>query len=78
MDVNSLYRLYRQNLRNAKKRGIEYSLTFKAWLDAWGEFILDENRGVGDKRLRLERIDKCGGYCVGNVHLATQMMPRKK
>ncbi len=77
MDLGNLLNLYYANQRNAQKRGIAYTLTFKQWLDAWGERILIRNRGHGDDRLRLERIDKSMGYTVGNVHLTTRMLGEK-
>jgi hypothetical protein len=75
MDFDNLYRLYQQNKRNAEKRGIAYRLTFKAWLETWGERILDEHRGAGDDRLRLERIDKAGCFEVSNVHVVRRLLP---
>lgn len=78
MDLKNLYRLYEQNRLNAAKRGIPYQLTFRQWLGVWGEAILDENRGTGDDRLRLERIEKAGGYEVGNVRLAKRALPTRR
>jgi hypothetical protein len=77
MDLGNLLNLYYANKRNAEKRGVRYELTFKQWLDTWGDSILIRNRGQGDKRLRLERIDKAQGYKVGNVHLATRLTGKK-
>lgn len=73
MDLHNLFALYEQNKRNAEKRGIGYALTFRQWLDAWGERILDAHRGTGDERLRLERIDKSGAYEAGNVILVRRL-----
>lgn len=73
MDLHNLFRLYERNKRNATKRGIKYCLSFKQWLDVWGERILDEHRGTGDERLRLERIDKAGAFEAGNVHLVRRL-----
>lgn len=73
MDLDNLYALYQQNKRNAEKRRIAYRLTFKDWLTTWGERILDEHRGAGDDRLRLERIDKGGIFEAGNVQLARRV-----
>ena len=77
MDLGNLLNLYYANKRNAEKRGIGYTLTFKQWLDVWDELILKRNRGKGDDRLRLERIDKTQGYSVGNVHLAKRQTGKK-
>ena len=77
MDLGNLLRLYKQNALNAEKRGIPYSLTFKAWLDVWGPRILDRRRGAGEHRLRLERIDKSLGYAPGNVHLVSLAKRRR-
>lgn len=78
MDLGNLLELYYANMRNAAKRNIPYELTFKQWLDAWGESILERNRGKGDNRLRLERIDKTQGYKVGNIHLAKRQTRQTK
>lgn len=78
MDLEGLYRLYCRNRKNAAKRGIPYRLTFRQWLDIWGEFILDVNRGAGDDRLRLERKDKSRGFELGNVHLTRRTLPAKR
>jgi hypothetical protein len=77
MDLGNLLALYYANKRNAGKRGVRYELTFKQWLDTWGDSILMRNRGQGDQMLRLERIDKTQGYKVGNVHLATRLIGKK-
>jgi hypothetical protein len=73
MDFDNLFALYERNKANADRRGIGYTLTFKQWLDVWGSNILDEHRGTGDDRLRLERIDKGGIFEVGNVQLARRV-----
>jgi hypothetical protein len=73
MDFDNLFALYERNKANADRRGIGYTLTFKQWLDVWGVNILDEHRGTGDDRLRLERIDKSGIFEVGNVQLARRV-----
>lgn len=78
MDLGNLLELYYANMRNAAKRGIPYTLTFKQWLDTWDNSILEQHRGKGDDRLRLERIDKAKGYMVGNVHLAKRQIAGKK
>jgi hypothetical protein len=75
MDLGNLLALYKRNRLNAEKRGIAYTLTFKAWLDVWGFNLLNRHRGAGKNRLQLERIDKTRGYEVGNVHLVA---PAKK
>jgi hypothetical protein len=78
VEFEGLHRLYCQNRKNAAKRGIPDRLTFRQWLDVWGQFILDEHRGAGDDRLRLERKDKRLGFEAGNVHLARRMMPARQ
>jgi hypothetical protein len=75
MDFDNLFALYERNKANAERRGIGYTLTFKQWLDVWGTNILDEHRGTGDDRLRLERIDKGGIFEVGNVHVVRRLLP---
>lgn len=78
MDLGNLLNLYYANRRNAEKRGISYTLTFKQWLDCWGDKIIRRNRGKGDQFLRLERIDKTQGYQVGNIHLAKRQTRQTK
>ena len=78
MDLGNLLRLYSWHKSNAAGRNIPYQLTFKQWLDVWGERILEQHRGKGDDRLRLERIDKAQGYSVGNVHLAKRQTRQTK
>jgi hypothetical protein len=72
MDLGHLLDLYQRNKLNAAKRGIDYGLSFKQWLEVWGEQILTRRRGHGSSKFRLERIDKARGYCVGNVHVTAK------
>jgi hypothetical protein len=76
MDLGHLLDLYQRNKLNAEKRGIDYGLSFKQWLEVWGEQILTRRRGHGSSRLRLERIDKRRGYYDGNVHITARKMPK--
>lgn len=50
---------------NAKKRGIEWNLTFKQWCDFWGGDI--EKRGRGHDKLQMQRYSDKGGYEIGNI-----------
>jgi hypothetical protein len=52
---------YENKRKHCKSRGILFTLTFKDWADAWGEWISECGR------LQLQRKDKALGFVVGNV-----------
>lgn len=60
---------YNQHKKNAKRRGIDFLLTFDQWLDIWGDKI--EQRGPRSWQLGMCRINDSGPYAVGNVYLGT-------
>lgn len=60
---------YAQHKANAKKRGIEFKLTFEQWRDIWGDKLVQRGRRVG--QLVMCRINDEGAYEVGNVFLGT-------
>ncbi|HXU06315.1 MAG TPA: hypothetical protein VN903_35410 [Polyangia bacterium] len=61
---------YRQQLRNAKRRNIEFRLTFEEWLAVWVESSHLDERGLGGYVMAREN-DR-GPYAVGNVKIITQ------
>ena len=50
---------------NAKRRGIDFNLTFKQWCDFLGEDI--DRRGNGRDQLQMQRPMDKGAYEVGNI-----------
>lgn len=60
---------YYTHKSHAKRRGIEFLLTFEQWLDIWGNKI--EQRGVRSWQLGMCRINDSGPYAVGNMYLGT-------
>lgn len=64
------YVAYRQQLRNAKRRGIEFTLTFEEWMDVWTASGHFDERGLGG--YVMARIEDRGPYTVANVKIITQ------
>lgn len=60
---------YVQHKSRAKKRGIEFKLTFEQWRDIWGDKL--DQIGVRAWQLGMCRINDSGAYEVGNVYLGT-------
>ena len=60
---------YIQQKGDAKKRGIEFKLTFEEWSNWWGaDFV---NRGVGANKLVMARIGDIGAYELSNIKKIT-------
>lgn len=55
-------RKYKNKRNNAERRGIPFTLTFKEWVDAWGDQSPDGS-------LQLQRKDKALGFVPGNVEV---------
>lgn len=66
---NSARHKYAQHKSGAKKRGIEFKLTFEEWMGVWGDKL--DQRGVRSWQLGMCRIGDKGAYEVGNVYLGT-------
>jgi hypothetical protein len=60
---------YAQHKGSAKRRGIEFKLSYAQWLDFWGEHFAE--RGVGPDALCMARNKDCGPYALGNVSIKT-------
>ncbi len=48
---------------NARKASHEFTITFKEWVDLWGERYADRGQ------FQLQRIDKALGYVPGNLRI---------
>lgn len=60
---------FKQQRSNAKRRGIEWSMTLAQWWAIWQASGQWERRGRGKGRYVMSRIKDSGGYEVGNVHV---------
>jgi hypothetical protein len=69
LSINRYLRAYRAQRDNAKRRGIEFHLTFKEWCDFWGEDV--DRRGNGPNDLQMQRFADTGPYAVGNIRKGT-------
>jgi hypothetical protein len=60
---------YTQQKGDAKKRGIEFKLTFEEWSNWWGKDF--QNRGVGANKLVMGRHGDVGAYELSNIKKIT-------
>lgn len=65
MDEKELRSKFTHQKSMAKRRGIAWELTFKDWVDWWGDDI--ERRGVGSCNLQMQRFADTGPYALGNI-----------
>ena len=66
---------YREQKRNAKRRGIAFSLTFDEWMEFWGDDL--KRRGRRWNNLQMQRMEDRGGYHAGNIRKGTPMQNSK-
>jgi hypothetical protein len=60
-------KVYFAQKHNAEYRNIGFRLSFKEWLDVWGELLL--HRGRGKRGLCMCRFNDSGSYEYGNVFI---------
>jgi hypothetical protein len=65
IDLKKLKSQYHIQKRGAKRRGIEWQLTFEEWIDWWGNDI--HKRGAGFDKLQMQRVADKGPYALGNI-----------
>lgn len=56
---------FQQQKKSAKRRGIEWQLTFREWLEWWGDDL--ELRGTGRDNLQMLRFMDQGPYALWNI-----------
>ena len=59
------YRDYMDQKGLARRRNIDWQLTYEQWLSFWGNDI--EKRGVGIGKLQMCRYKDLGPYKLGNI-----------
>ena len=64
---NDARRKFASHKSGAKRRGIEFKLSFEQWMDIWGDKL--DQRGVRSDQLGMCRIGDKGAYEAGNVYL---------
>lgn len=62
---------YRTQKCNAKKRGIDFLLTFDEWWSLWKDYF--HMRGRGANGLCMARHNDCGAYSIENVYITTNL-----
>lgn len=60
---------YMTHKRNAKKRNIDFFLTFDEWLAIWSQSGKLELRGPKKGQYCMARIGDIGPYAIGNVYI---------
>lgn len=65
MDIKRARAKYHSQKNGAKMRGIGWELTFREWLDWWGEDL--DRRGTGSDQLQMQRKLDQGPYKLGNI-----------
>lgn len=68
---NPARRAYRNLKISAKKRGIDFSLTFKQFADFDRQTGYVESKGQSAECLSVDRIDSDKGYEIGNIRALT-------
>lgn len=56
---------------NAKKRGIEWGMTFYEWITLWNDSGKWDQRGLGIGKYCMARKMDSGGYTADNVYITT-------
>lgn len=69
MSPQRAYALYVAHKNRSLRRGIGWEISFKEWVDWWGEDI--HRRGTGRDQLGMCRFRDEGPYKVGNIYKGT-------
>ena len=62
---------YAKHKENARRRGIDFELTFDQWWAIWEKSGRWNNRGNRKGRYVMSRLNDVGPYAIGNVFIAT-------
>lgn len=69
---------YRQQVRNANRRNIRWSLSFQQWLLIWLESGHLDERGTASDQYCMSRIGDKGGYSWDNIIIQTNEANNKE
>lgn len=69
LDIEEYRAAYNCQRGNAKRRGIDFRLTFQEWTNFWGVDI--ERRGNGQCNLQMQRVADVGAYELSNIRKGT-------
>jgi hypothetical protein len=64
-------RLYGTQKNNAKRRSVDFKLTFEQWWDWWQSTGHYSKRGRGKGKFCMGRIGDTGAYELGNIYCST-------
>ncbi len=65
---------FEQHKRNAKRRNIQFDLSFEEWVQTWLDALgpdWAEKRGKGKNKFCMARVRDSGPYKIGNVYITT-------
>lgn len=62
---------FQQQCAGAKRRGIEWAISFEEWLAVWEASGKWESRGIGRARYVMARFGDVGPYAASNVEIIT-------
>jgi hypothetical protein len=65
LDIKQARQKYRSQKMGAKRRGIDWQLTFEQWLEWWGPDL--DSRGRRGWQLSMQRIADSGPYALDNI-----------
>ena len=66
---NDAYVKYYDHRKSAKRRDIEFLLTFEEWWDIWDNSGYWDQRGRGIGKYCMSRYNDTGSYSIGNVFI---------
>jgi len=78
MPKNHLNQAYHSCKQNAKKRKIQFLLSFDEWLSIWVQSGKLEKRGAAPNQYCMARFNDSGHYQVGNVKIITMAENNKE
>lgn len=65
MELETALRCFHKQKENARSRGIGWELSFKQWVEWWGEDL--DRRGCRADQLQMQRFADTGPYALGNI-----------
>jgi hypothetical protein len=75
-EQNKAKRGYLTQRKDAKRRGVEFKLSYEEWLEFWGDDL--DLRGRDDHQLCMARYGDTGAYEIGNIKKLTMSQNRSE